>query len=147
MTCQGYATIYVDGVRIKLLVTDEVSNELVLSWHDLVSINVIPADFPAKLQLLNDEEEDSLDKILEDFSDVLSNNLPDRPMAGDPITIDLDHTMDITPKKVYGMKQTPTYWQKEAQDLVNMFIEDGVIEEVHEETTEWVSRSPAPRKS
>ena len=55
------------------------------------------------------------------------------------MVIELDTHKEAKPRKVTSTRPIPFHWQNEANELVQQLINDGIIEEVHNDTTEWVS--------
>ena len=76
---------------------------------------------------------------MDEFNDVLSEKGPVTPFAGAEMIIELDPEMNPTPKKVTTARPIPFHWQAEAEKMIQTFLADGVIEEVHDDTTDWVS--------
>ena len=80
-----------------------------------------------------------IQSMIDEFQDVMTDEFPKTPMAGPDMRIDLDHTKDIQPKKVYKARPVPLHWMEEAKRTVDQFVKDGIIEEVFDDTTDWVS--------
>ena len=142
IACEGTAVVKIEGHRLKPLISSAIKSDIILSWHDLVTLGAIPADFPNinSVKATKTKKEDNLiDQLIEDYPDVLSDELPKQPMNGKPMKILLDHSKPIKPKKVTGCKPIPIHYQEEAMELINSLIKDGIIQEVHDETTDWVS--------
>ena len=151
MNCVGEVTLKINGVKTVFIVTPSISEDMLLSWHDLVRLDVIPADFPALrkgekvLQTSHNELDDNvpleqlLAPIFDEFADIISDTLPEKPMNGKEMTIDIDESKNIVPKKVTTARPVPLFWKKKATDLINSLVADGVIEQVHDETSDWVS--------
>ena len=141
LKCEGFTTLWVNGVKIKPLVSSSIINEFIICWHNLVEMDVLPADFPSgrghKFAQINTK--DTLDSIITDFSDILTDELPPLPMTGCPMRIELDESKRIYTKKVETCKELPVHWEKEARQYIEQLLKDDVIEEVHEDTTDWVS--------
>ena len=81
---------------INAIVVDNLSSEVLVSWHDLQALGIISQSFPAssvnsvqRLPSPTEVENDSLEKIKADYSDVLGGKLKDKPMAGPPMHIHL----------------------------------------------------------
>ena len=60
-------------------------------------------------------------------------------MAGENMVIKMDKSKTIQPKKIYKARPVPHHWQEEGKLLIDSLIKDGIIKEVHVETTDWVS--------
>ena len=153
MACEGKVTLRINGVKIIFIVSSSMKEEMLISWHDLVNLGILPADFPSVLpkpqvksfkschvkSSSQIELKAMLDPILDNFPDVLSDTLPDRPMFGKEMTIEIDSSKNVTPRKVTTTKPIPVHWQDEATKLVQNLVSSGIIEEVHDETSDWVS--------
>ena len=81
---------------IDVIVSKDLTNEVLLSWHDLVNLGVIPDFFPHIRSLQAEEAntpimtDDSLAKILDDFADTVSDELSEhRHMKGPAMKIHL----------------------------------------------------------
>ena len=55
--------------------------------------------------------------------------------------IELVQDRPVIPKKVYKARQLPAHWEAEAKATVANLVADGVLEEVFDLTTDWVSPS------
>ena len=99
LACEGRAMVKVDGIKVQILVSSSLNNELILSWHDLIRLGVLPADFPNKIATVAriSDSMDSLDAIKRDFGDVLTDKLPAKPIKGEPMTIQLDTSKNCRP--------------------------------------------------
>ena len=53
--------------------------------------------------------------------------------------IEFENPSAVKPRKVTKTKPIPIHWQEEARRTIAQLIEDGVIEEVNDEATDWVS--------
>jgi len=146
--CAGRTNLTINGISINFIVTPAITNDMLISWHDLIKLKVIPADFPnpqehkvrpCKTTKTPSNLSIALEKIFSEFNDVLSDKLPNHPMNGQDMLIEIDSEANIKPKKVTTARPIPVHWQKEAKDMIAGLIKDGIIKEVHDETTDWVS--------
>ena len=97
------------SVKVHVLVTPEI-NDFMLSWHDLVNLKVLDMDFDSSNdnninQMSNVDDEasvpnDNLEQIINDFSDVISDELPTKPIKDFEMKIHLDKNKPI-PKSPY----------------------------------------------
>ena len=53
--------------------------------------------------------------------------------------IELNYGKKICPHKVLTMKPIPQHWQVKTNQLIEQLIRDDIIEEVHENSSDWVS--------
>ena len=151
LRCEGTVKARIDGVKMDLLVSSSIKQEIIICWHDLVALNVLPANFPrrqarvAKIlpdnnyQTAQTKVEDTLESLYREYEDILTDELPPNPMHGEPMHIELDESKRIIPKKVENCRRVPVHWENEADRLIAQLVADDVIEEVHEDTTDWVS--------
>ena len=153
--------VKIEGQKFKLLVSSSIKSDLILSWEDLVRLGVLPAEFPrlptkqkvATISInpvpsknisptsngLSADFLSKLEALKVEFKDILTDTLPPQPMKGQDMTIELDTSREIRPKKVHTCKKLPIHWEVEAQKLIDQLVSDGVIEKVTEETSDWVS--------
>ena len=147
---------------VKCLVTTDMTDDVLMSWHDLINMGILPPSFPgphaaarsvsasAKLPSYNTKTKttsssckkrktaDSLDAIKKDYADVLSNELDSKSMAGPPMHLYLRDDIDVKPSKVFTARQVPLHWKEDAEKIVNELLKNGIIERV-EHPTEWIS--------
>ena len=131
----GGVKTYIDAI-----VSEDLKNEILMSWHDLINLGVLPRDFPNHTFLCSVTEGDSLDKLKEDFPDVLSDILSAQPMKGPPMKIHLRNDIPVVPLHVCTTRQIPLHQQKEAEDLVSKLVEGGIISPVNH-PTDWISHA------
>ena len=55
------------------------------------------------------------------------------------MTIELDTSQTIIPKKVQNSQKLPVHWEAKADAMIKQLLKDDIIEEVHENTSNWVS--------
>jgi len=148
LNCEGRATIKIDQTKIKFLLSSSIKNDVLLSWHDLVKLGVLPADFPnhkrfptGKVSRVCDKTDlsEEIRKLKSDFADVLTDKLPANPIVGPPMTIELDQTRPIKPVTTANCKELPVHWQVPATELIDELIRSDIIERVVDETPEWIS--------
>ena len=60
-------------------------------------------------------------------------------MKGTSMHIEIDTSKDPKPRKVTTTKKIPIHWQQQANELIASLIKDGIIEEVHDNTSDWIS--------
>ena len=96
MPCEGKLDLNISymgrTVQVDAIVTSAMRNEVLISWHDLISLRVISHTFP-RARVCN---VDSLEKIQKDYPTVISNCLNKNPMTGPPMRIHLKE--DVKPK-------------------------------------------------
>ena len=82
------------SVIVDALVVENLSSDVLVSWHDLQALGIISQSFPAALpphvRSVHQIENDSLDRIKSDFSDVLGDKLKEEAMTGPLMHIDLE---------------------------------------------------------
>ena len=130
------------SAKIDALVVSDLSNEVLVSWHDLQALGIIPRSFPSSSASANSVQrlssayipEDSIEKIKEDFKDVLSDKLNSKPMAGPPMRIHLKE--GAIPFRISTARQVPLRFQAEADKVIQDLLDKHVIERVST-PTEW----------
>ena len=137
------AVVCDDGRRgprthIDALVSSDLSNEILISWHDLKELGVIPQDFPnvssAILRSLSTEQ--MLATLHSDYADVLSDYLqPSMRMKGEPCSIKFKKGLTYTPFKVLNARPIPLHMRSKADKLLEELIEKEVIDRVPTDVT------------
>ncbi len=146
-TCDFSAYTSGGETSISALVAKDVTDELLVSWHDLIRLGVIPKSFPEpivvavknRIQKLECERAVTLDELKEEFSDVLSDQLPEgKCLKGEPMVIQLNPEKKVKPMHVTVARQVPLHYRKEAEELVQQLLDRGHIEKV-DHPTEWIT--------
>ena len=147
----GCTRIKINGVQIRALITDAFSNEILLSWRDMVRLHIIAEDFPqpmanqvARCIAITKEEEAAIDtlkkEILEEFPDVLQDTLPDKPMFGPRMTITLNNDSNMKPRCTTTCRPIPFHMEEAADRCIESLLKQGVIEKVPvNEVSRWIS--------
>jgi hypothetical protein len=147
MHCLGYVELLcsVKGGRshlVNAIVIDDVQDLLLISWHDLIALGVLPKDFPAVQYIRGITTKDlvvpndSVDKIKSDYSDVLSDKLNPNPIAGPPMHVELKE--GAVPRRCTIARQVPLRYQEEADKLIRELVDKKVIVPVPGHST-WIS--------
>ena len=140
MDVSGYTRFKIKGCQIRAIVSKSFKDEILLGWRDLVRLNVIPATFPslggaAQVSKIDHQEADDPDlmkvktKLMTEFNDVFSDTLPENPMKGPDMKIELTDG-PIRPRCATTCKEVPKHWEEDAKKLVDKLVSDGVIEAV-----------------
>ena len=99
------------------------------NFHTVATIN----------QAINDELENRKVQLFAEFSDVLSDQLPDRPVHRPDMKIEVHDDKPISPKCTTMCRQVPEHYRQAADVLVDKLLNDGIIEEVPlDEISEWI---------
>ncbi len=143
MACEGLARLTVNAVRgprvdVEALVSSSLSDDFLLAWHDLVRMKVLSESFPAVAAAASETDREAedrklkaeMDKLCQEFGDVLNDKLSKEPMAGPPMVIHLRDDVEIRPRRVLTARVIPVHFQEEADKLVQQLLEDGVIAKV-----------------
>jgi hypothetical protein len=172
MDCSGRVTLrilqfdghtYKKAVTIRAVVCADLHDEILLSWHDLVQLSVLPEDFPAvqksqasqKLAAAAPVEvkkvdvgesrrvtavaEDSSEALFRDFPDVLSDELTHGHMLGkEPMKIQVRTDVHVRPVRRLTARPIPVHFRKEADRMVEELIAEGILARV-EHPTDWIS--------
>ena len=148
LNCLGSVNlkIFFEGrvTSINALVTDDLQENLLISWKDLQRMHILPEDFPHVMQqsanALHTSSPESLDDLLSEFQDVFNEETV-TPMAGDPMHIHIRKDRDgYRPLRTKIARKTPKHFQKEAEKLIQHFVDSGVIVKVPaNENVEWCS--------
>ena len=146
MACEGYVRLATKGINgkdciIDAIVSSDLHNDFLISWHDLIAMGVLPENFPT----LNMTHQDCKQILEREFHDVLSDRLGDKVLKGPPMHINLRKDVPIKPYKVWSVKNTPLHLQKAADRELKKLLEDGIIEPVSEPSdychyAKWVEK-------
>ena len=71
-------------------------------------------------------------QLLNEFKDIISDSLPEKPACGKPMKIHLKTGM-ITPTKILTAWKVPLHWEGQAQWVINKAA-DGIITKVNDPT-------------
>jgi transposase InsO family protein len=142
MSCEGTVEMRAScfGVThvVNALVSSAITNEILLSWHDLQALGVLSYDFPNMIKKVATGR-DNVDKIKEEYKDVLCDKLGmGTVMKGDPMKIHMRQDILIKPKRKLTSRQVPLHMQAQADEVVNELLAKGVLQKVNT-PTEWIS--------
>ena len=155
-------------VHVDAVVSDDIEDEVLISWYDLQSLGILPIGFPQvlfpkrnlvrKISLDSAREEEIMVKtpvstvvssntadvdgdvkaLFSEFDDVLCDELSSKTLKGPDMIIKLRSDTKITPRRCLTARQVPVHYKDAADELINQLLEQGVISRV-ETPTEWVS--------
>ena len=152
MRVLGQTTLYVKVSRVSVkkidvLVSDDIgSDELLLSWQDLITLRVLRPDFPSPMpeeetvrcnkvhgSTQKDELNVKMETLHEEFEDVFSDRLmPGKRINMAPVDIQLEE--GAKPKAFYHCKQYPLHLAEEAEELVAKLVANKVLEKCDQPT-------------
>ena len=146
ITGKVQATVTLDNgneATVPLLVSPDVRREVLLGYKSLRLLDVISETFPVSrvsASDFNDNNEANIlkKKLVSEFPEVLTSRLPKEAMIGGYMDIHLNDRHDIPPTKVTTARPIPLHFQKEADEIVNKALREGIIEKVDRPTT-WCS--------
>ena len=159
LNCVGSVILRVthEGLTCKInaLVSDNLSEDVLISYNDLLRMGIISDKFPSRVfpprcktySVSIPQTTEQKDDVDPDFDDLLAEypevfeDTKVTPMAGDPMNISLRRKdPNYRPLQVTTARKIPLHFQAEADKTLNWFIKSGVIEKVPtNETTEWCS--------
>ena len=125
-----------NGVKtaIRMIVSDKIGDNMLISYQDLLKFQVIPQNFPYEV-LTYSVTTDVLEDIKREFADVLSDHLNPIPMkSSQPMKIHLKE--DAKPLRIIAARRVPKRFEEPAADTILDLIEKGVLIEV-KEVTDW----------
>ena len=148
-------TEFGDAADIQCLVIDDLSDDLVVSWHDLQNLGMISSRFPVtgpssrgdvpagQVSVCRKGDatsaEEARDMLLKEYSDVFSDSLEGRPpMKGPDMRIHMKPLNGEKPLHVCVSRKIPLHCEEAANALVEDLLKSGVIERV-DHPTEWCS--------
>ena len=131
-------------IDLDCLVSSCLTEEMFLSWGDLIRLGVIPSSFPevwteeTNTSRKTNTRSDVLIDVMEEYTDVLHDDLSDGwKMKGRDMHITLKNG-DIKPCHVTNARKPPLALKKAAKTLLRDLEKTGVIEKVTEPSV-WVS--------
>ena len=160
MKCAGEIVLYLfanDRIcPVNALISDDSIHDLIISWHDLITLDSIPPTFPyaakknerihdydfcdpAAMRVVDTTQSESLmNEMKKKYASVVKNEISQAPMQAEPLKIFL--TEDAQPRRCLTVRQTPIHMQEEADQLVENLLKSGIIVKVNDnEPTPWVS--------
>ena len=165
MKVLGEATLFikVKGVsvkRISVLVSDDIGNdEILLSWRDLITLRVLPENFPcpqpeegehevhqtcSRVKPSNDQSNTKMEALHAEYDDVFSDRLlPGKRINMEPVDIVLEE--GAKPKASYHCKQYPLHLAEQAEELIAKLVANKVLERC-DTPTEWCAPSQIVQK-
>lgn len=122
---------------IDCLVTQQLENSIIVSWHDAEELGAITLvrqivhDNPSPEDTSRTPEEirAQIDKWLATYK-CLSDQLPAEPVKGPPMKIQLIEGTPIRPKKARTPVRVPLHYQPFSDQIIDEMIRDGVIQQV-----------------
>ena len=73
--------------------------------------------------------EDEIKQLQLDFPDVLRDTLPDHPLKGPEMVIELRTDVKIKPRKATTCKEIPKHWEAEAERVIQELIDNNIIKQ------------------
>ena len=131
MKCEGKTPLKLafQGMitNVMALVTSSMKNEMLISMNDLKKMKILPDDFPNVIRKVHSvaTEEALVDKIKDDFKDVLSDKLSNLPMIGEPMTIHLND--DAKPTRCLTARNTPLHWQEPSEEAIREMLDSEIL--------------------
>ena len=149
MNCEGRTPLGISfrGITtpVMALVSSNMSQDLLISMGDLKKMKVLPKEFPdlpayvirvTNGTIMSRKIDMAADEIRQEFLDVLSDALPETPMAGEPMTIHL--VEDAKPTRCLTARSFPLHWKVPAEQALSQMIDRHIL--VREPgPTDWVS--------
>ena len=105
---------------VHAIISKDIVNEILLSWHDMINLGLLPRLWPKPGTVKAVLQVDTLEQIHKDFSDVISDVLPETPMKGPPMKILLKEK--VLPVKITKSRPIPLHWQDEAREVVDTLL-------------------------
>ena len=125
---------------IEGLVSEDLNNEILMSWYDCEDLGSVSIARSVSLQ----NPSAQIETIKKKYESILRNNLSDSPMKGPPMKVHFKKEAlekGIRPKKIFTASQTPLHLKPAADKVLAEAIESKLIEEVPiNEPSDWCSR-------
>ena len=125
-------TLEYDGLSLttSVLVADNISDAMLVCWHDCQALEIISKDFPARLRSVQKDETVARQlaiNILNAYPTVFKDKLSETPMNVPEMTI---HLMEnCVPYRVSTARQVPYRFQEAASLTTKELLEAGIIVE------------------
>ncbi len=137
------------SATIDALVSRDLKDEVLISWHDLKKLGVLPDGFPAVLAYARavaatGSRDVKVEDLYKEYEDVLRDTLPpgQRVKEGSPMSIKFRPGVHVIPKKRLTMRPVPLHMQESADALLKDLMDEDVLGKLDENTvTEWLHRS------
>ena len=155
LDCSGTVTFDIEfegrSMEVVALVSSSITNEVLLSWHTLKKIGVIPEDFPhvgvkaAAVSMLpvvenaragdgavktEQDARGAITWMIEEFGSVFEEEGQLRAMKGEPTTIHMKKDVTIKPLHICTPRKTPFAYQTAAKAKLDEGEVNGIIEKV-----------------
>ena len=143
MDCPGKTYIMVYNSKgekvhtLDALVSSSMTDEMLISWHDLIGLGVISSSFPytervaavqdAPIRTFSQVQKQLMDEFKDVFREAESKHTP---MKGEPMKIHLRDDLEIKPIRCSTARQVPIHHQGDAKHLVKKLLEQQIIERV-----------------
>ena len=128
-----------NGVKVdsNILVSPDITGNMLVSCNDLVRLQVIPEGFPNQRIQWCQRTCEFKDLLIKEFGSTLSDDLNPEPMKSEkPMHVSLKP--GAVPTKVTVARRVPLRYEAEANKTITDLVKRGVIAPVRE-TTEWCS--------
>ena len=161
VSCEGSIKLVIrfqgKAIKVTPLVSSALSEDMLISWHDLQRLDVISANFPNRppshiapscfqasdfhVNIPDEIDLDSeIDKLKTEYADVFDCSKV-TPISGDPVSVTMNRAHpSYKPLRISNARRVPLHFEKEANKALSLFLESGVVEKVpDDEVTEWCS--------
>jgi len=135
---EAYVTMTLNGITkdIRVIISKEMKEDMLISRTDLKTFKVIPQGFPFSIvNCCNIEEKSKV--VLDDFDDVATDSLNITPMVTEK-GMKINLTKSATPKRVSIARRIPLRYTDPAKAVIEDLIKKNVITRVHKPTA-WCS--------
>ncbi len=137
------------SILVSLIVSPAIHGDIILSWHDLVKLNILSPNFPVEINKTETVAEASAPLSAQEVLKLMHDNYPDvlgmfgqgeslKPMKGPPMKITLQDDKPLKPKCILTTIQIPIHMQEEADNIIKQAIEDWILQKT-DEPTDWIS--------
>ena len=137
-TFQGKSKL-IDG-----LVSEDLKDQVLLSWYDAEDLGSLSITRFTPLPVLGKPNKQKIEKLKQKFESILRDTISEKPMSGAPMKLHFKKEAlkkGIKPKKVFTASQTPIHLKPAADKVLAEAIKNKLIEEVPvNEPSEWCSR-------
>ena len=160
MACEGSVKFRVSHVdfsgptsTVHALISSDLRDEILLSWHDMMSLGILSPNFPAPVVAAvsssgparaassASSKPDTLAAVQQDFRDVFSDDLAalkNKCLGGAPMKIHLREDVSIVPIKAKVCRPVPVHLRADADKVIDDLLQAEVIFPVTV-PTEWTS--------
>ena len=123
-------------IKTRVIVTGNPAHPALISWHDMVWLNMIHESFPVTALHTTSSIEELRSTVISSNPNVFKDSITSTPMCGGAVHIHL--TPDAVPFHLSVARQIPLRFTAPAEAAINNLLENGINVRC-EDPTDWCS--------